>query len=120
MMVSSVKKRLEWVKLVLNHIENFDKGKSKKEGEELIKELKKNYILIGFAPNITYVKHDGAKEDLKYQWVHPFGTPTLLYKHKKLPTLLLVNGNLDFNNSRLNKIDKNKSLELQSILGITG
>lgn len=118
---ASVSQRKKARKLALDGIEHFKKGGPSKEGKDLVKDLKKNYHFVGFAPNVIYVKESGPKQDLKYQWVHPFSVPTLLYKHKKLPMLVMVNGNLDLNDSRLRKIGKNVKLdELQNILGITG
>lgn len=108
-------------RLALNAIKHFKKGEASKEGDELAKELKENYEFIGFIPSVSYVKEKGTKKDLQAIWVHPFSTPTLLYKHKKLPVLVVVNGNIDFNDTRIRKIDKNADLDgLENILGITG
>jgi hypothetical protein len=107
--------------LVMNGIKNFKLGKPSKAGDDLVKSLKKDFEFIGFSPNIMYIKEDGPKKHTEVQWVHPFSVPTLLFKNKKLPYLVLVNPNLDFNDSRLRKIDQNLSLEeLQGVLGITG
>jgi hypothetical protein len=107
----------------LNLIRFFNKGRKSKLGEQLYNDLNngKLYEFVGFAPNIFYAKESGTKTDMSVQWVHPFSSPTLLYKHKKLPILIISNGNLEFNESRLRSIDKNSTLqELQDILGITG
>jgi hypothetical protein len=118
---SSPARRTEAKKLALDHIRHFKRGKKSEQGENLVKQLIEEFDFVGFTPNVTYVKEKGIKQDLNAQWVHPFSIPTLLFKHKELPILAITNGNLDFNDSRLRKIDKNIDLEeLQDILGITG
>ena len=108
-------------KLVIDGLKKFKKGKVSEEGTKFVKNLQKDFEFVGFAPNIFYIKESGPKKHTEVQWVHPFSVPTLLYKHKKLPYLILTNPNLDFNDSRLRQIDQNVSLEeLQNILGITG
>lgn len=116
-----VKARKKARKLALDAIGHFKKGKASEEGKTLVESLEKDFTFVGFCPSVSYIKETGSKDDLRAQWVHPFSTPSLLYKHKKLPVLIIANGNLDFNDSRLRKIDKNMGLdELHDILGITG
>lgn len=118
---SSKSQRTKAKELALDHILHFKGGKKTEQSEALVNSLGKEFEFVGFAPNIMYVKEKGSAEDMKAQWVHAFSVPTLLYKHKELPVLIVANGNLDFNDSRLRKIDKNIDLdELRNILGITG
>lgn len=118
---SKASHRKEARTLAEDAVKNFKKGNPSKEGDTLCSQLKKDFEFIGFAPNISYIKEKGPKDQLEALWVHPFSVPTLLYKHKKLPYLVLVNGNLDFNNTRLSDIKQNASLDgLENILGITG
>lgn len=120
------KRRHQFVDLVLEGLKVFKNGKPNKAGQDFVKMLKKDCELIGFTPNVFYIKA-GKKNgrdyaaDMKTQWVHPFGSHTLLYKHKKLPFLIITNQNLKLDDSRLSDISENTSLsELQDILGITG
>lgn len=106
--------------------EHFKQGKSSKIGKKLINSLHKDFNLIGFSPNIIYIKV-GSKyyDELGVEWCHPFSQPTLTYRHKTLPIVFLVNGNLDFNETRLAKNPENlKDRKLASVItnlsGITG
>ena len=121
MLQMKVSQRTKTRKLCLDHIENFKRGKPSDEGTTLVESLKKDFQFIGFSPNVYYIKEKGPANDLNVMWVHPFSTPALLFKHKKLPCLLITNGNIEFNSSRLKKIKANNGLDnLDDILGITG
>lgn len=76
------------------------------------------YQLIGICPNIMYIKASGNEDELKAIWVHPFGTPVLLYKHKKTCALVIAGPGIRFNDSVVREIDVNRYRE--EILGITG
>lgn len=121
MLQMSAANRTKTKKLCLNHVRHFDKGEKTKAAVDFVNSLQKDFQFIGFTPNVFYLKEKGPKNDMNVLWVHPFSTPTLLYKHKRLPCLLMTNGNLEFNSSRLAKIKANIGIdELHNILGITG
>ncbi len=105
-------------RLVLKGILNFKKGKPSEEAIELIEGLKKNGQFIGFATNISYVMENSPYDDeLDSLWVHPLSEPSLLYKLKGLPVLIVTNPNIEYNDSVLNKIEYNKfNKELKNVL----
>jgi len=57
-------------------------------------------------------------EMLKYVFVHPYGTPPLIYKHKSLPVLITVGPGLRWNESILREIDDNSYTD--DVEGVTG
>lgn len=107
---------------VLNHVG----GVPTPEMKELVKNLNKNCEFIGFIPSVSYIKENSAfKDELQAMFVHPFSSPTLLFKMKDAPVLLITNGNLEFNDSVLCKISENKYNEdieklENAVMGITG
>ena len=105
--------RAEFVDLILDSIKNFKKGEISQEGKEAVSFLKNDCSLIGFSPSVTYIMHKERGEgSLNVFWEHPFSIPSLLYKHKKLPFLILSNGNIDFDNSRLLRMSKLDKIEV--------
>lgn len=106
---SSPNFRKKLVKKLLEGISEFD--------DELVKELdSSNYKLIGICPNVSYYRVSG--ENSKYQFVHPFGSPSLLYYVKNSPCLVITNPSLRYNSSVLDEIKLNDYKEL--VEGITG
>lgn len=96
-------------KIALSGIRLFKKGKKSSEGEHVHQFLTEDCEFIGFALNMSYVMENSKyKDELNNVWVHPFSTPTLLYKVKGLPMLVVSNENLDYNNSALSMIESNK------------
>lgn len=97
-----------------------EKGSPSEMGQEILDYLNKDCELIGVCPNIVYILAEkrGGKESLDYIWQHPFSKTSLLYHVKGKPMLIITNGNLDFNDSRLNKNKFNK--ESTPIAGISG
>jgi len=115
--------RIEVVKSVIRSVKIFKKGKPTKEGAEYQKLLMSNKVdLVGFVPNITYIRvNSPQKDDLEVLWDHRFSAPTLLYHLKDSPIMLLVNPNVAYNNSRLLEIDENSDLvEIRDLKGIIG
>lgn len=115
--------REECLKIALESIRDFKKGRPSPEGEDLIAELQSDEMeFIGMVPNLFYFRvNSDDKQDLESLWVHPFSLHTLAYKHKNLPFIVLSNANIEYNKSVLSKIKGNKGLkEMYRILGITG
>jgi len=109
------KDRRKWVRQMLDGLRSYrSSGKKSKDSEWLSDWVGgKDFELIGFAPNIQYVKVDGTAEELKALWVHPWGSPVLVYKHKKLPMVTLVGPSI--------RLDESVMVEDgMDILGFTG
>lgn len=117
------KQRIEVVKACLEAVRIFRKGTPSKEGKEIADLLTSDKVdLIGFVPNISYLRINSKDEnDLTVIWDHKFSTPTLLYHMKDSPIMLLVNHDVSYNHSRLLEIDANSDLmEIKDLKGIIG
>lgn len=82
-------------------------------------EDKKQVDFVGFSPNVFYMKEKGVKDDLESVFIHPFSMPTLLYAHKKLPVLFLVNPGIRFNKNILSEMKYNEK-DFKELFDITG
>lgn len=126
LLLFSPSRRKKMRKLALESLKKFKQGKESDEGIELVRGLEEEAEFIGFVPNVSYVKEMAKDaEDLSSIFVHPFGSPTLLYKVKGKPILLLTNANLEYNKSKLEEIPHNKYQKklmnvVKNTLGITG
>lgn len=125
-----IKKYLSWVytfskatakergrirEILLEGIKNF---KGRKKGTDIYSYLRGVEVeLVGFVPNIEYFKEKGASDEMEALFTHTFGGPTLLYKHKDYPILILASPTLRFNDSYLR--DAKKNVMKNEILGIT-
>lgn len=86
-------------------IENENSGYDPQSIEQIVEALdSKHFEFVGFMPNVTYAKESGDKDEMRALFVHPFGYPTLLYKHKRSPVYVFVNPLLRFNGSVLHEI----------------
>lgn len=66
----------------------------KSAGEKIVSMLEdsKSWKLMGFAPNMMYIKADAkTEEDLRSLYVHAWGTETLVFMHRKLPITIMTN-----------------------------
>lgn len=114
--------RLKWVATILRGIETNaaahvfpdaqGKGSAKalKESKESLKALVKmikseEFEIMGFAPNVQYLRVKGPKSYLDSWWVHPFSSPTLVVKHRFLPAILLVGPSLQKDRSSIYEVD---------------
>jgi hypothetical protein len=61
------------------------------DGQALVKFLKQDCDFVGFNPNLVYARGKGADKDMRVKFVHKFGYPTLVYKHRKMPILISAN-----------------------------
>lgn len=110
---SSSSQRRKMREVLLNGISEYSE-----EGQKYVKWLRGSECqFIGFAVNVQYIKEDGGPKEKEALWVHPFGGPVLLYKHKRLPMLIMSSPSLEFNNSHIKKAKMNNYT--QSIEGIT-
>jgi len=63
---------------------------------------------VGFAVNLQYIRVDHDNDEmLGYVFVHPWGTPPLILKHKRLPVFITVGPGLRWNDSILREISDN-------------
>lgn len=107
--------------MALAGVFSFKQGNPSKEGEALIESLQKDFILQGITPNIIYIPSSevkGMSRNTIYQ--HQFSQTTLLYKHKELPIIVMTNGNIDLNTSRLIKNKNGLNRDELLLNGITG
>ncbi|NDG27231.1 MAG: hypothetical protein EB120_08665 [Proteobacteria bacterium] len=117
------RQRLEVVRAVIDAVKIYKKGKPTKEGQEFRDLIKSDKVeLIGFVPNISYIRASSRDEDdLTVIWDHKFSAPTLLYYLKDSPIMLVVNPNMSYNNSKLVEIEENSELiEIRDLKGIIG
>jgi hypothetical protein len=122
LMESQSARRPEWVKAVLKGIRSYNSmtGEPTAEGKKFADYLASSseFELIGICPNIMYIKTHGNEEDQKAMWLHAWGTPVLLYKHRKTCALVIAGPGIRFNDSVVREISYNQYKE--EILGITG
>jgi len=119
----TAKQRRHVVNVVMDAIKIFKKGKQSSEGDDAYEFITSNKVeLIGVVPNVNYIRVESkVKEDLDALWDHHFSVPTLLFRIKDSPFLLLANPNVEYNNSKLLEIAENANLkELKGINGIIG
>lgn len=107
----SEKERKDLVEKTLDAIsrEGSLDDKPTKSGVALVQMLKRECELGGFSPNLWYCKFQGGK-DLADTFIHKWGYPTLVYKHKKLPVTLQVNPGMRKDRMLLQEIPSNRKL----------
>lgn len=83
--------------------------------------LGKEFEIIGLAPNISYLRVSGTEDFLKAWWVHPFSSPTLAVKHKRLPIIMIVGASILKDKSNVFELppESYKIFEAQNLIGIT-
>lgn len=121
MLMSPAGERRKWVKMILKNLRKAFNPKAKEgETEELVNLLESSDVeIIGFAPNIQYLRVDGSENFLKAWWVHP-NQPTLIAKHKRLPLILLAGPSLRFNETVIKEVNPEKGVQEESLVGFTG
>lgn len=129
---------LEWARILAQSDKNF----RKKLADEILKSLKdfsehgeghfdksagaelfnefssSDYQIVGFAPNVSYIKADGTSEDLHALFVHPWAAGTLLLKHKTLPFVVMTNPGIRWGKSYLKEMPENSDVA-QDVEGLT-
>lgn len=99
-MTTPEKKQL--AKLLITGIER--QRKSKASDETWLSEFissQKEFTIEGFAANAPYINVDKNYGDTKPIWVHPWGIPALLLKHKTLPVIMMVSPAIRLNENLL-------------------
>lgn len=61
----------------------------------------REFKIVGFAANAPYINVDRKWGDTKPIWVHPWGIPALLLKHKTLPIIMMVSPAIRLNENML-------------------
>jgi hypothetical protein len=141
MLETPQKERVEWVNTILNgirsntasyvypmnqstlpHRENSIVKATTKELENLVDYIKSSdFEIMGFAPNINYIRVKGSPEYLNAWWVHPFSSPALVVKHKKLPVIMLVGASIQKDRSTIYEVEpESKHILNNPVEGYTG
>lgn len=99
-------------------IKCYKQGEESDEGSEAVDFLN-DCKFVGFTNQAQYVMaSERGKGSLEYIWEHPYSIPSLLFKHKKFPFLIVANGNIDYDDGRMRKSKyNNKEEELKGISG---
>ncbi len=121
MLMSPAKERKKWAKMILKNIKlAFNPDARPGETEDLVNLLESSDVeIIGFAPNIQYLRVDGSENFLKAWWIHP-NQPTLIAKHKRLPLVFLAGPSLRFNETVIKEVNPEKGIQEESLVGFTG
>jgi hypothetical protein len=125
MIATPIKQRKIWVEKIIAGIRSYREPKTKNPDMESQKKYLSDMLeneddveLIGFAVNSSYIKVDSPhEEELGALFIHPFGTPQLLYKHKKLPMLLIVGPGIRLDESILEEVSGNQKIPTRGITG---
>lgn len=106
------KDRLGLVEKILHAIEREGSlnDQPTASGRAMVRMLKRDCELVGFGPNLWYAKARGGKADLRDTFIHKWGYPTLVYKHKKMPMTLQVNPGMRKDRMLLAEIPHNRKL----------
>lgn len=126
---------LSWVDAVANHAGGSDRKQIAKTNLEALKYFhstdgnitaegmalynryanRNKFKLVGIMTNIRYLKMDGPQDDLTARFVHPWGTPTLIFLelaaskvYPANPVLHIVNVNLRYDDSIINEVEFNE------------
>lgn len=119
-MNSSAREKL--IEIVLENIRRDGdlKDQPTLEGTKLVQMLKRECEFVGFAPNVTYLKCQGKKDELQASFVHPWAMTTLVYKHKKLPILIYANAGMRKDQMLLAELPFNQELlDRIEVIGLT-
>jgi hypothetical protein len=121
MLMSPAKERKKWAKMILKNIRMaFNSEARPGETDDLVNLLESSDVeIIGFAPNIQYLRVDGSENFLKAWWIHP-NQPTLIAKHKRLPLVFLAGPSLRFNETVIKEVNPENGIQEQSLVGFTG
>jgi hypothetical protein len=121
MLMSPAKERKKWAKMILKNIRlAFNSEARPGETDDLVNLLESSDVeIIGFAPNIQYLRVDGSENFLKAWWVHP-NQPTLIAKHKRLPLVFLAGPSLRFNETVIKEVNPVEGIQEESLVGFTG
>jgi hypothetical protein len=66
---------------------------------------------------MNYLKVKGTAEELECLWQHPWGTPQLLLKHKRLPVMIVAGPGIRYNKSIVQEMPDNEEVDMTGITG---
>jgi hypothetical protein len=93
---------------------------AKKQLRALVKMVRSDeFEVMGFAPNVQYLRVKGSKTFLESWWVHPFSSPTLVAKHRSLPVVMLIGPSLQKDRSSIYEVEGGQIL-MNPVEGYTG
>ena len=111
---------------LLQEIKKFsEKGEGHEDtsaGIALYGELKDANLweFVGFGPSLHYIKETApSKDELEALWIHPWGAPALIFKHKRLPLFIMTHAGMRFNKSYLEEMRENSG-RVPALRGATG
>jgi hypothetical protein len=87
----SVADKKKLYELTIDGIRTYRKDNSK--GDVWLSdflESNKDFEFHGFTLNLPYINVDPKFGDTKSFWIHPWGTPQLLFTHRRLPIIMVV------------------------------
>ena len=125
MIMSKPARRKEWVKLIIEGIRSYrgENAQDKKGAvwlSDVIQDDSK-WEVIGFSVHEAYVRLDGSEDETNCMFIHPWGTPPLLLKHKTLPIIMTVGPGIRWNDTVLNELKGNEALEyIKNLVGFSG
>lgn len=81
------------------------------EGQALCEGIVQNrdYEVFGIVPNIAYIRVQGSEEERQALFVHAFGDPVLLYRHRKTGVLVILGASMHFDESLIEKVPFNRA-----------
>jgi len=83
--------KLKLYDLSLDGMRSYRKDNPKKSGwfSDYL-ENNKDFVLKGYVVNYSYINLDPKYGETAPVWVHPWGLPSMLYAHKRLPIYMLT------------------------------
>lgn len=98
MLNSSKERRQEWIESIIDAFKSLGPKKRDASVRYLSDVLSENkeFKFIGFVPKIEYIKADGPKNHMNVIFEHQHMNPTLLYKHKDLPVLIIAGPGIEW------------------------
>jgi hypothetical protein len=87
---------------------NSRTGTPTKDGQKLVQDLlSEEFECIGFTPNLQYIRLEGSANDEHALFVHPWATPPLVFKHRRLPVILITGPGIRLNDTIVREVQTN-------------
>lgn len=127
MLSTPVKRRHQWVETIFDGLRSYRNSKRDGAHATYLSDAlldSNTWEIIGFVPNVSYVRVDypkgfeGDDSMIENIFVHPWGAPTLLCKHRRLPVAIMVGPGMRWNDSVLSELKENGDVE--NPIGFTG
>lgn len=96
-----------------------NRGAQTEKGSALYRAFhSKAFEQIGFSPNVMYLKVKGTPDEMQALFVHPWGTPKLLFRHEGFPLWIITGTDLRLDESIVGEVPANRFS--QYVGGLTG